>query len=94
MPTKKVEKGGVYRHKDGTAVYLSEGAEVEESLLDGLSLDSGATEKRAKEAEPAFALGIQDAPQNQPAEETWSGRMVSGAPENKAAPAKTEKKGE
>ena len=84
MATKKVEKGGVYRHQDGTAVYLAEGARVEEALLGSLTHDAGATEQRAVEREPAFRLGVTDAPQSQKAEDTYSGRMVSGAPENKA----------
>jgi hypothetical protein len=78
MPTKKVEKGGVYRAKNGTALYLAEGAQVEEEVLAGLTLDQGATDKRNAPRDDAVYLGgTRDVPQD---------RMVSGAPENKAAP--------
>lgn len=84
MPVKKVPKSGVYRAKSGHATYLQEGAEVDADLLDNYSFDGEATEKRGQESEPDYFRTVRDAPQNQPAEDTFSGRMVSGAPENKA----------
>lgn len=92
----KVEKSGVYRAKDGSAFYLAEGAQVDEAVLDGLKLDQGATDERnAPRDEAVYLGGVRDAPQDVDAKATITTRaMVGGAPENKAAPAKTEKNAE
>lgn len=84
MPIKKVEKTGVYRAKNGHAVYLQEGQPIADTVLDNYEFDGAGTKDFAMQPESSYFGGIQDAPQNQKAEDTWSGRMVKGAPENKA----------
>lgn len=84
MAMKKVDKTGVYRSADGHAVYLTEGAMADERMLKDYSLDSQASTDFGKEPERSYFGGVQDAPQDQKAEETWSDkRMVPGAPENR-----------
>lgn len=84
MPVKKIEKTGVYRAKDGHALYLQKGATPGEGVTDHYAYDAAATEDYVAFPEGVYFHGVQDAPQDQKAEDTWSGRMVSGAPENKA----------
>lgn len=87
MATKRVEKTGTYKHADGSSVYWTEGAEVDEALLDQMSLDADATKRRGEERGPTFNYGgIADAPQDVDAKATITTRaMAAGAPENKAA---------
>jgi hypothetical protein len=87
MALKRVEKTGVYRYEDGSSVYLTEGSDVDERVLQGAKLDKAASKEWNAEPERYYFGTIQDAPQDQPAEETWSDkRSVPGAPENKAMP--------
>ena len=93
MALKKVEKSGVYRYSDGSAVFLTEGATVDERVLADAEHDAGATKDFGAEREPSYGGTVFDAPQNQPAEETWSDtRAIAGAPENKAMSAPAEQK--
>jgi hypothetical protein len=88
----KIERTGVYRHADGTAVYLVEGEDFSADMLKQLNYDAEASKSRLEEREPDRFGWVANAPQDQKAEDTWSGRMVSGAPENKAMTASPEVK--
>lgn len=88
MDLKRVEKTGVYRYPDGSSVYLTEGTNVDARVLKDAKLDGKASKEWNAEPERNYFGTLQDAPQDQKAEETWSDkRMVAGAPENKAMPA-------
>lgn len=90
MAGTKVEKTGVYRNDAGHAVYLAEGAQVDEAVLKGYTLDAEASKDYGKEAERPYFGGVQDAPQDQKAEDTWSSRSAGPAPENRMQPAPSE----
>jgi hypothetical protein len=90
MAMKKVDKTGVYRSKDGHAVYLTEGSMADERMLKDYSLDAEASTDFGKESERSYFGGVQDAPANQKAEDTWSSRSAGPAPENRMEPAPSE----
>ena len=83
MATRKVEKTGVYRDKNGNAVYLVEGAMVDETVLANAELDAAASKDYVSAPEPDYFGRIVDAPQDQKAEDTWSGRNAGPSPENR-----------
>lgn len=89
----RIDKTGVYRHKDGTAVYLVEGQSYPDDVMKSLEYDGGATKERTEAREPDRFGFVTNAPQDQKPEDTWSsGRMVRGAPENKAMGGAAEQK--
>lgn len=93
MAMKRVDKTGVYRYPDGSAVYLTEGTSVDERVLVDAELDGGASKDWGAEREPSYGGTVADAPQNQNAEATWSDqRAIAGAPENKAMSKPAEQK--
>lgn len=83
-----VKKTGVYRAKDGTAIYLNEGDPVPAHVMGQVAFDAEGTKDFTAPAQETDLFSyVTDAPQNQRAEDTWSDkRMVAGAPENKAMP--------
>ena len=92
---KRVEETGVYRAKDGSAVYLAEGTMVDDAVLADLSHDAAATEENAKPAERGFSpTGTRDAEQDVDAKSTIVTRAMSAAPENKAMPPAEQKDAE
>lgn len=85
--TKKVEKTGVYRFPDGSAVYLTQGSEVDARILNEAKLDGKATAEYGKTPERGFSLGTVDAEQNVKPQDTIVTRAMQAPPENKAMPA-------
>lgn len=82
---KKVEKSGVYRYPDGSAVHLTEGAQVDERVLAEAKHDEAATKAFNAVPERGFVgATITDAPQDVNPRDTITTRAMGAAPENKA----------
>lgn len=78
---KKVEKSGVYRDGEtGHAIYLAEGDQVEDRVLDTYSLDSDGTKANAEEPAPQPMSSIVDAPQDMVREEADDRQNKADAP--------------
>ena len=66
MPTRKVEKTGVYRNKAGHSVFLRAGEQANEALLADYEFDGSASREYAKEPERSYFSSVNDAPQDRP----------------------------
>lgn len=58
----KVKESGIYRHKNGHAIRLRKGDEVDDRVAQAYTLDSAATKARAERPERPYLGSVVDAP--------------------------------